>query len=83
MFVKALLYQFIFNLVAELLAITTLANKGLQGIQIHNIEIQISQLTDSTSIHVKGHDSILHILPTLTEFSYCPGDSEIKTSQLG
>ena len=64
---------YLFILVAELLAISIRANREIQGIQIKNTEIKISQLADDTSIFVKGPDSIPHIFQTLTEFSSCSG----------
>ena len=68
---------YLFILAAELLAINIHGNKEMQGIQVKNREIKISQLADDTSIFINDPNSIEPIFQTLNNFSACSGSRQM------
>ena len=63
----------LFILVAEIMALHIRNNNNIQGIQIKNRDILITQLADDTSLFLRNETSVKHTLDLLNHIHKCAG----------
>ena len=63
----------LFILVAEIMSINLKRNNKIQGIQIRQKEILISQLADDTTLFLRNKDSLVETFSVLNHFHKCAG----------
>ena len=67
------LSPYLFILAVETLSCNIRDSENVQGIQIDNCEIKITQLADDTTCFVKDKTSLPHLLDILKQFQCCAG----------